>query len=86
MHLSSILRMDHILETNKIIVVETEGEYKPLGKWVAQVAGLPQARHYGATSVEVLGKLVGTFRRELNIEMITNGPEAERAADLRGKK
>jgi len=43
---------------------ETTDEYKNLGAWEAQIIGLPQARCYGNSDPEAVGKLILTFRKE----------------------
>jgi len=47
-----------------ILFKQTADHYKHLGEWVAQIKGLPQARHYGATLPEAVGKLVLTFGKD----------------------
>ena len=41
-----------------------------LGKWEAQVAGLPQARCYGASPEEAVGKLILAFGKEHGVTFI----------------
>lgn len=48
----------------RISTARTTGEYLALGKWVAQINGLPQARTYGHTKAEAVGKLVLAFGKE----------------------
>ncbi len=48
----------------------TKDEFKRLGEWEAQVAKLPQARCYGSSPEECVGKLVLTFGKEHGIEFI----------------
>ena len=50
-------------EQFKIVLAETTENYQRLGKWVAQIKGLPQARIYANNPVEALGKLILTFGR-----------------------
>ncbi len=54
----------------KIVTARTKDEYICLGEWVAQIKGLPQARIYGASEAEVVGKLFLTFRKELGITIL----------------
>lgn len=53
----------------KIGVRETTEEHKHLGDWEAQVEGLPQARCYGKTIYEAVGKLVFAFGKEHGVEL-----------------
>lgn len=54
----------------RVVTARTEGEYARLGEWVAQIKGLPQARTYGASEAEALGKLLLTFGKERGVAML----------------
>lgn len=54
----------------KIGFRSTKEEYKHLGEWEAQVAGLPQARCYGSSLEECIGRLILTFGKEHGVEFI----------------
>lgn len=51
----------------EIVAARTEGDYTRLGEWVAQIKGLPQARTYGASEAEAIGKLFLAFGKERGI-------------------
>jgi len=61
---------------------ETYSEYKKFGEWEAQIIGLPQARCYGSTVYEAVGKLILTFGKEYDIEFC----DASEMQDQRAKK
>ena len=42
----------------KIAFRQTKEGYKHLGEWEVQVIGLPQARSYGRSAAEAVGKLI----------------------------
>lgn len=48
----------------------TKDEYRQLGEWEAQMAGLPQARCYGNSPAEAVGNLILVFGKEHEIEFI----------------
>ncbi len=48
----------------KIGFRETKDGYKHLGDWEAQIIGLPQARFYGRSAPEAIGKLILTIGKE----------------------
>ena len=54
-------------DTLQIASARTTGDSQHLGKWVAQIKGLPQARAYGGTKIEAVGMLVLTFGKEQGI-------------------
>ncbi len=54
----------------RIILTKTDGKYNSLGKWVAQLEGLPQARTYGINDLEALGKLILTFGKENGVVIL----------------
>lgn len=53
-----------------VVLARTDADYGHLGKWVAQIKGLPQARAYGADEAEALGKLVLAFGKEHGIAFL----------------
>lgn len=65
----SILDANYI-KGMKIGFREITDEHKHLGNWEAQIIGFPQARCYGNSHSEAVGKLILTFRKEYpgNIE------------------
>lgn len=59
----SILDANYI-EGMKIGYRKTTDECKHLGTWEAQIIGFPQARCYGNSHSEAVGKLILTFRKQ----------------------
>ena len=53
----------------KIAFRQTKEEYKHLGEWEAQIIGLPQARCYGRSAPEAVGKLVMNLGKEHGCEV-----------------
>ena len=70
-----------VSEELKVLAEETTPEYQHLGKWVAQISGLPQARCYGSSLAEAVGNLMLTFGKEHGI--ILNPPDKK--VYVRGK-
>ena len=66
----------------KIAFRQTNPEYKHLGEWEAQVENLPQARCYGATAEEAVGKLLLRFGKEQGIQI---GKSSEMSNQRRSK-
>jgi len=51
-----------------VVIKPTKKEHINLGKWVAQIENLPQARCYGSSLEESFGKIVLTFGKENGIK------------------
>ena len=64
-----------------VILCKTNERYSHLGKWIAQVQGLPQCRTYGDNEFEALGRLVLIFGKERGLSLEFSTDKIEGAED-----
>ena len=62
---------------------QTAEEYKHLGDWEAQIIGLPQARSYGRSVPEAVGKLLLSIGKDHGMK---NGIEFVAASEMQNQQ